>query len=270
MAEQRTPWLGLLTQFADNDAGSITAEDLRDFVQSARPYVTNAPPAATNDETQGYDRGHGWLDITEPAVYECIDPTATAAVWIKVWPQGATGGAWGDITGDLADQTDLQGALDAKANAGDLGTAAAADVSDFATAAQGALADTAIQPGGELTSLAATGITSGYVPKSDGSGGIAWAAESGGGGGASAFTDLTDTPSSYSGQAGKVVTVKGDATGLEFVTPSAGSGDLVVVQHGSNASETRPIGAPVVYWQGSVAPTNRQLGDLWLETGAFD
>lgn len=38
----------------------------------------------------------------------------------------------------------------------------------------------------------------------------------GGGGGASAFIDLTDVPSSYTGQAGKVAKVKGDETGLEF------------------------------------------------------
>ncbi len=38
------------------------------------------------------------------------------------------------------------------------------------------------------------------------------------GGSASAFTDLTDVPSSYSGQSGKVVTVKGTEDGLEFTT----------------------------------------------------
>jgi hypothetical protein len=38
----------------------------------------------------------------------------------------------------------------------------------------------------------------------------------GGGGGASAFTDLTDTPASYTGQAGKSATVNDAETGLEF------------------------------------------------------
>jgi len=41
--------------------------------------------------------------------------------------------------------------------------------------------------------------------------------------GSSTFTGLTDTPSSYSGQGGKVASVKGDETGLEFVTPSGSS-----------------------------------------------
>ena len=198
-----------------------------------------------------------------------------------------SGGAsdWGDIGGTLSDQTDLQNALDAKADESSLadvattgayadlsgrpslGTAAAANTGDFATAAQGGKADTALQPGDELTDLASTGVTAGHVPKADGSGGISWAAESGGGG-ASAFTGLTDTPASYSGQGGKAVTVNSGETGLEFTTPTGG--DLVVVQHGANPSITRPVGAPVVYWMGSIAPTNRQTGDLWLETGAYD
>lgn len=38
----------------------------------------------------------------------------------------------------------------------------------------------------------------------------------------STFLGLTDTPSSYVGQAGKNVSVKGDASGLEFTTPASG------------------------------------------------
>lgn len=64
-------------------------------------------------------------------------------------PESTGGGAsnWGDLGGNLADQTDLQAALDAKADSASLGSAASADTTDFATAAQGALADSAVQPG---------------------------------------------------------------------------------------------------------------------------
>lgn len=65
-------------------------------------------------------------------------------------------------------------------------------------------------------------------------------------GGASAFTDLSDTPASYAGAGGKVVAVKGDGTGLEFAdaptgvapydfnlgfagSPDAGAADAVLV-----------------------------------------
>ncbi|GAA5198492.1 hypothetical protein [Microbacterium jejuense] len=57
------------------------------------------------------------------------------------------GGAWGEITGTLSEQTDLQDALDLKADAADLGSAASAETADFASAAQGGLADSAVQPG---------------------------------------------------------------------------------------------------------------------------
>jgi len=45
-------------------------------------------------------------------------------------------------------------------------------------------------------------------------------------GGGGAFTDLSDVPASYSGQATKVVRVNAGATGLEFATVS-GTGDVV-------------------------------------------
>lgn len=41
-----------------------------------------------------------------------------------------------------------------------------------------------------------------------------------GGDGATEFIDLTDTPDSYAGSAGKVVSVKANLSGLEFTTPS--------------------------------------------------
>ena len=86
----------------------------------------------------------------------------------SVPPAGGGGGssAWGAISGTLSDQTDLQTALNAKANTSalaavatagtyasltgkpTLGTAAASNIGDFATSAQGALADSAVQPAG--------------------------------------------------------------------------------------------------------------------------
>lgn len=44
--------------------------------------------------------------------------------------------------------------------------------------------------------------------------------------GASSFTDLTDAPSSYAGQSGKLVSVKSTEDGVEFVdAPEGGGGD---------------------------------------------
>lgn len=55
-------------------------------------------------------------------------------------------------------------------------------------------------------------------------------------GGASDFLDLTDTPSSYSGQGSKVVSVKGDETGLEFT--SAGTGNMTKAVYDPNDDGT--------------------------------
>jgi hypothetical protein len=46
-------------------------------------------------------------------------------------------------------------------------------------------------------------------------------------GGAVDFVDLGDVPASYADQAGKVVAVKSDVSGLEFITPSVGAVDFV-------------------------------------------
>ena len=50
---------------------------------------------------------------------------------------------------------------------------------------------------------------------------VSIASGTGGGGGASAFTGLSDAPASYSGQANKMVKVKADESGLEFSTGTA-------------------------------------------------
>lgn len=71
-----------------------------------------------------------------------------------------------------------------------------------------------------LVSTDATGVT-GYQDHRQAFGAV------GGGGGASDFLGLSDTPASYSGASGKIVRVNAGSTGLEFVTPSAGTGDVI-------------------------------------------
>jgi len=61
--------------------------------------------------------------------------------------------------------------------------------------------------------------TSGYVWTSDGDGRGAWAAATGG---ASAFTDLTDAPPAYTGEAGKYVRVNATEDALEFAAGGGG------------------------------------------------
>lgn len=84
------------------------------------------------DLTQQKNTGGGSLRLYLRSLKD-VDPTgATNGQTLvynaaeKMWVPGAGGGSsvWGGITGDITDQTDLQNALEAKANAADLGAAA--------------------------------------------------------------------------------------------------------------------------------------------------
>lgn len=65
-----------------------------------------------------------------------------------------------------------------------------------------------------------------------------------GAGGYSYFTDLLDTPGSYTGEGGKIVAVKSDNSGLEFITaPSAGAGATDKIQEGNTLAEVVDTGS---------------------------
>lgn len=244
----RQTWAQLATLYPDNTAGAISPADLRaGMIDSEQPHEAAAAPTVNDDETDGFDTGHKWYDTSEPAIYECRDPSTGAAAWEKIWPQSAGGAAWGAITGTLGDQTDLDSALDAKADASSLatvattgayadlsgtptlGTAAAANTGDFATAAQGGLADTATQPGDDAAELGSGAATDGYVLTADGAGGAAWEAASGGGGGTAwggitgTLSDQTDLQAALDAKLAKSATVQSYAGNRTLDADNAGA-----------------------------------------------
>lgn len=81
-------------------------------------------PIATDDSASGYTRGSKWYNQTTDEVFECMDASVGAAVWITT-----------SLTFD------------------ELGSAALSDSTDFATAAQGFKADSAIQPSDNVSEL---------------------------------------------------------------------------------------------------------------------
>jgi hypothetical protein len=83
-----------------------------------------------------------------------------------------------------------------------------------------------------------------------------------GGGGASAFTDLTDTPSSYSGQAGNTPVVNGTEDGLEFTAP--GSYTFTTVQDEAGTTYTL-LPADAGKW---LVLTNASAKDIEINTDA--
>lgn len=128
---------------------------------------------------------HALADLSDTEAGAPVEgeiPVLRSGVWTwETKPVSGGSPAWGEITGTLSAQTDLQTTLDGKAATGhghtladisdagtaaasaigdfaaaahahtlaeisDAGTAAAAATTDFATAAQGALADSAVQP----------------------------------------------------------------------------------------------------------------------------
>lgn len=73
----------------------------------ARFFVLPSAPTVDEDETEGYEVGD--VVFYGGSFYDCSDTTAGAAVWTE---RGSGSVAWGAITGTLADQADLQNALD--------------------------------------------------------------------------------------------------------------------------------------------------------------
>lgn len=47
-------------------------------------FIATAAPTANDDSGDGYSVGSRWFDVTNDKMYECIDATLTAAIWIEV------------------------------------------------------------------------------------------------------------------------------------------------------------------------------------------
>lgn len=247
----RRTWAQLAALLADNNTGEISEADLRDAViDSAMPHVEARPPSSSDHEGGGFDVGHTWIDTSAspmPEAWRCVFSNTSTAIWSRIEGQKGDPGDPGSPGANGADGTpQWQGPWSA-------GTYAAGE---------------AVSHGG--SSFVANTTTTQEPPHSD------WdvlAAKGDSGGGA--FTDLSDAPSSYSGAGGKVVAVNSGATALEFIDPPSGGGiqpedGVVVIKHGANASHARTAGAATAYWQGSVPPDERLLGDWWLYTTVYD
>jgi hypothetical protein len=83
--------------------------------------------------------------------------------------------------------------------------------------------------------------------------------QTGGGGGASAFTDLSDVPASYSGQGLKLVRVKADASGLEFFTYTIAAGDLPTGIDAAKIADGTVSNAEFQYLNGVTSAIQTQL-----------
>lgn len=197
-------------------------------------------------------------DFATPNLADSVDMATAinAAAIPNVTASGGTGGTGGVLVITCSTATpitivngtnDISGhpfAGPASTSGVALSTSATGNIVDsgftstsFATALQGSHADSAVQPGqsntlltngaGYLTSLSSHsidelsdvstgGITTGQILIWNGT---SFVPGNNAGSGSASFIGLLDTPSTFSGQAGKYVAVNGGANALVFVTP---------------------------------------------------
>src|SRR5690606_15987393 len=170
--------------------------------------------------------------------------------------------AWGNITGTLSDQTDLQTALDSKLeavvddtspqlggnldlNGFDVGDADAADLTKLSEIAASStelnILDGVTATTAELNYL--DGVTSPIQTQLD------------------AKTTSSDT--AYADSWDGVTTV---APSKNAVYDALNTNGVGFVNHGATASTARPEGFAMVIWYGSVEPSNMVAGDIWNQS----
>lgn len=96
-----------------NSSVKVLGKELKDnFV--VNKYDATVDPDANDDSVDGYEVGSKWVNVSSGAIFILVDPTATAAVWVRLDDQGAlsthiadtsTHGVAGNIVGDTDTQT---------------------------------------------------------------------------------------------------------------------------------------------------------------------
>lgn len=91
---------GLITSVAYNDLNDLENAGCffpPDIVTGKSNLSAATDPVATSDSSKGYGVGSVWINTTAGKVWECVDPTASAAVWNFLGGSGLPGLPW--VTG---------------------------------------------------------------------------------------------------------------------------------------------------------------------------
>lgn len=75
--------------------GGVSAQELRDLIESLHPHQVSTDPVATDDSDAGFDIGHTWRNTSDDGFFICADGTAGAAVWVEIGVGG--GGSGGTV-----------------------------------------------------------------------------------------------------------------------------------------------------------------------------
>jgi len=68
--------------------GTVIDSQIRS-INTTRPiynnnYTATVAPGVDNDSTEGYGYGSKWYDTVGTVLYECVDPSNGAAVWVSI------------------------------------------------------------------------------------------------------------------------------------------------------------------------------------------
>lgn len=187
---------------------------------------TGSNPTANDDISQGYETFSLWRNTADDSLFVCADNSTGAAVWVHINKDSEA--EWGSISGTLSAQTDLQNALDAKEDT----------VTNLPASKGGTGKNTFVGQAGKV--LKVNVAENGYEFAED-STDVSWGDVTGT---LSNQTDLqaaldakedsiTNLPATkggtglndLTGQSGKILKVKSDASGYEFADDAEGSND---------------------------------------------
>lgn len=195
-------------------------------------------PGATDDSAAGYAVGSRWINTTDDKSWECVDSTASAAVWKEL----SAGSSSGDVAGPPSSVTNALALFDGT-------TGKLLKDSAIALAAKG---DILTHDGAAYAKLAAGTNDDVLTADSAQSGGVKWAAGGGGGGGWLRTTVFTANGTWTKGADTnwvEVITTGGGGGGGSGTGTSEGSGGgagatcIAWIDVSAISSETVTIGA---------------------------
>ena len=91
------------------EAGRLYVMEADGFTIREVRYCFTTTPTETNDNSEGFVVGSRWI-LDDGTIFLCTDNTGDGAVW----EEQINSVEWGNVTGTLSAQTDLQTALDSK------------------------------------------------------------------------------------------------------------------------------------------------------------
>ena len=75
------------TWFFNSSNGTMSFYNGSNFQVASAPlnnFTATVAPVATNDNTEGYTPGSNWVNTSNSFIYECINATTNAAVWVQI------------------------------------------------------------------------------------------------------------------------------------------------------------------------------------------